>query len=271
LAGFVGPRDIFRNPESLFRRFQPTNGDSPFPLVLAHSGDDFAVMGMHFKIGLYEHQSAGGLQGVIDLLAKYPELRNVDQIAKILVKAYEPAFGIIGDPAKRNPTTRQSADHSMLYILSTFLRKAGESLGENEITPDEIWAKLMLMPQDYSPEAISNPKTRQIMAKTDFAHGGPEYDARYPDGIPTSVQIWTQDGAEYDSNLIMYPAGHARNTTSDLASLLKEKFKRLSSIGLNNPSEAGPTIDRLNTLGQASPKDLRVIYNVEIADCQTLD
>ena len=74
MKGFVGPKDIFRNPESLFRQFQPTDGDSPFDLVLTHSGDDFAVMGMHFKIGLYEHQSAGGLQGLIDLMAAHPGL-----------------------------------------------------------------------------------------------------------------------------------------------------------------------------------------------------
>ena len=37
-------------------------------------------------------------------------------IKKIKVVAYEPAFGIIGDPAKKTPTTRQSADHSMVYI-----------------------------------------------------------------------------------------------------------------------------------------------------------
>ena len=32
------------------------------------------VMGMHFKLGLYEHQSAGALQGVMDLLAANPQL-----------------------------------------------------------------------------------------------------------------------------------------------------------------------------------------------------
>jgi 2-methylcitrate dehydratase len=61
MAGFVGPKDIFRNPESIFRINQPTKGDSPFNLVLSMEGDDFAVMGMHFKLGLYEHQSAGAL------------------------------------------------------------------------------------------------------------------------------------------------------------------------------------------------------------------
>ena len=55
--GFVGPKDIFRNPEAVFRQFEPTSGNdkSPFDLVLSNKGNDFAVMGMHFKLGLYEH------------------------------------------------------------------------------------------------------------------------------------------------------------------------------------------------------------------------
>ena len=125
MRGFVGPGDIFRNPEALWRQFEPTSGDCPFDLVLSHSGDDFAVMGMHFKLGLYEHQSAGALQGLIDLMSANPDLlENPSMLKGIHITAYEPAFGIIGDPAKRDPHTRQSADHSMVYIVSTMLRKA---------------------------------------------------------------------------------------------------------------------------------------------------
>jgi 2-methylcitrate dehydratase len=87
IRGFVGPRDIFRNPEAIFRLNEKTRGDdySPFDLVLTHSGSDFAVMGMHFKLGLYEHQSAGALQGLFDLLLKAPHLadapeRNIESI-----------------------------------------------------------------------------------------------------------------------------------------------------------------------------------------------
>jgi 2-methylcitrate dehydratase len=131
MRGFVGPKDIFRNPESMFRQFQKTQGDSPFPLVMSTQGDDFAVMGMHFKLGLYEHQSAGALQGMIDLMRKHPEiLENPETIKGIKIVAYEPAFGIIGDPAKRDPKTRQSADHSMVYIVGTLLRKAVEKAAE---------------------------------------------------------------------------------------------------------------------------------------------
>lgn len=56
MKGFVGPKDIFRNPEAIFRVNQPTkNDESPFDLLLSMNGDDFAVSGMHFKLGLYEH------------------------------------------------------------------------------------------------------------------------------------------------------------------------------------------------------------------------
>ena len=70
MAGFIGPKDIFRNPEAIFRQFEPTDSHSksPFDIVLSKSGSDFAVMQMHFKLGLYEHQSASAIQGVIDMI-----------------------------------------------------------------------------------------------------------------------------------------------------------------------------------------------------------
>ena len=91
-------------------------------------GSDFAVMGMHFKLGLYEHQSAGALEGLQKLILNsgFVQYGNSDIVKKIKITAYEPAFGIIGDPAKRTPKTRQSADHSMVYIVGTMLRKAFE-------------------------------------------------------------------------------------------------------------------------------------------------
>ncbi len=64
-------------------------------------------MGMHFKLGLYEHQSAGAIEGVLKLLSSTDLAhQSIDNIKQIKVISYEPAFGIIGDPAKRNPTTR---------------------------------------------------------------------------------------------------------------------------------------------------------------------
>lgn len=267
LAGFVGPKDIFRNPESLFRQFEKTKGDSPFDLVFTHSGNEFAVMGMHFKMGLYEHQSAGALQGLLDLISAHPELLEPGAIEKIVIRAYEPAFGIIGDPAKRDPHTRQSADHSMVYIVATMLRKAIEagSTG-SEVCTDELWRALMLSPYDYHLDAINNVLTRQLMDKIAFEHGGPEYDAKYPDGIPTSVVITTTVGQKYDSGLVMYPAGHARNTTADLQSILKHKFALLGALALPDGADVDALVAKLESIETLSADEIQSIYAFSIAD-----
>lgn len=160
-------------------------------------------MGMHFKLGLYEHQSAGALEGLQKMIfdSKLTTKYQLSDIENINIVAYEPAFGIIGDPAKRTPSTRQSADHSMVYIISTILRKAFESREFNSrITSftnlDEVWKTLMLEPRDYGHQALFNPQTRELMNKCTFTHGGPEYDSKYPEGIPTSISITLKENCK---------------------------------------------------------------------------
>ena len=279
MRGFLGPRDIFRNPEAIFRLFEGPGqmlqrvGDtsantekadaSPFELVLSTEGNDFAVMGMHFKLGLYEHQSAGAIQAVIDLISKTPALLEGHTIEKLRIVAYEPAYGIIGDPAKRNPKTRQSADHSMAYIVAKLVHKA-RLLGDLpgfEPSNGAWWKALMLEPADYSLDAIFDDETGRIMDRIEFVHGGPEYDAKYPDGIPTSVVITDKAGNEHASGLVMYPAGHARNTTAKLEDILNHKFKLLGSLAFDDPT---PIIDRYSNVADLDAAAIRTINGYDL-------
>merc|ERR1712040_32171 len=125
---------------------------------------------MHFKIGLYEHQSAGALAGLVTLLTENPDLASAgtDGIEKIHIVAYEPAYGIIGDPAKKDPKTRQSADHSMAFIVSRILVKALQA-GKVPSAINAAWMELMLSPYDYGKDALYDPATRALMAKITFS------------------------------------------------------------------------------------------------------
>ncbi|MFM9994502.1 MAG: MmgE/PrpD family protein [Phycisphaerales bacterium] len=282
MAGFIGPRDIFRNPEAIFCLFEgkalekkdaaraaevKRGKRSPFDLVLSRAGRDFTVMGMHFKLGLYEHQSAGALQGLIDLVTRSPAIledQSGDAIASIVVKAYEPAFGIIGDPHKRDPHTRQSADHSMLYLVCTMLRRALELHqlnAERKLRHPLGWKELMLLPHDFDKAAIVHPVTRALMEKMSFEHGGPDYDAKYPDGIPTSMVITDDEGGAHDSGLVMYPAGHARNTTADLKGILAHKWEKLGELASDDPKGL---IRRLSRLEIKSARELADLYGFGI-------
>jgi 2-methylcitrate dehydratase len=99
------------------------------------------------------------------------------------------------------------------------------------------------------------------MEKITFEHGGADYDANYPDGIPTSIVITTSAGAKHDTGLIMYPAGHARNATANLKDILAHKFQLLGELALNNPQ---PIIDRFNNLAKLSVKELANLHDFEI-------
>jgi 2-methylcitrate dehydratase len=258
MRGFVGPADIFRNSEAIFCLYEKPKrtGCSPFELTLSTGGDDFAVMGMHFKLGLYEHQSAGAIQGLMDVLARQPRLlENPQQLRAVRISIYEPAFHIIGDPAKRDPRTRQSADHSMVYIIATLLRKAFEQKRTG-------WKELMLLPADYSDVAIMHPLTRQLIEKIEFRHGGPDYDAKYPDGIPTTLEIDHAELPTTSSGLVMYPLGHSRNPDrANLDDVLNYKFSKLAALAVDNLDELR---NRFTNLGQKSAAEIARLYDFPI-------
>ncbi|HEX2474669.1 MAG TPA: MmgE/PrpD family protein [Lacipirellulaceae bacterium] len=265
MHGFVGPADIFRNPQAIFCLFEPPQQPetSPFDLTLATAGDDFAVMGMHFKLGIYEHQSAGAIHGVIKLVGEEPKLLDdLESLLDVRIRIYEPAFGIIGDPAKYDPRTRQSADHSMVYIVATLLRKAYE-LRRDGWDGRDGWRRLMLTPADYAEDesALFHPLTRRLMRHIDFRHGGRDYDRRYPDGLPTTVELVHAKLGPLSSGLVMYPAGHARCDSEDLGALLEQKVQLLAGQGVD---DAGALVKRFTNLASKSSQEIECLYDFKI-------
>jgi 2-methylcitrate dehydratase len=265
LRGFVGPADVIRNPQAIFVLFERPKEPhaSPFELSLATAGDDFAVMGMHFKLGLYEHQSAGAIQGVIDVIAAHPDmLDDAEQLQNLVILIYEPAFSIIGDPHKRDPRTRQSADHSMVYIVATLLRKAFEARRAGWDGKDG-WRRLMLSPADYAEDesALFHPLTRRLMQRIDFRHGGLEFDAKYPDGIPTTVEIEHAKLGRLSSGLVMYPRGHARADAKELSAFLEHKFRLLTGVAV---ADVIGLVSRFTRMAEKTPQEIESLYDFEI-------
>ena len=261
LAGFVGPRDVFRNPLAIYRLNEPSaDGASPFDLELGVGGDAFAIHGMHFKLGLYEHQSAGALQSLVDLFARAPALAaDLAGIRRLRVVIYEPAFSIIADPAKRTPTTRQSADHSLPYILARTLLKAARAAPGRP----PGWEDLMLLPDDYAAAAIRDPAAARLIERIVIEHGGPEYDRLYPDGIPTRVIVEHESLGTLDGGLVRHPLGHAQSEAGRTAALVNLKFDRLVAGAVADPAALR---DRIRLAGR-SAEDVAELYAFPIHGC----
>ena len=235
IDGFQGPRDIFRNPLAIYRLNEPCpNGASPFDLELGESGNAFAIHSMHFKLGLYEHQSAAAIQSLIEILGKTPHaVANLNLIRSITVTIYEPAFSIIADPAKRTPQTRQSADHSLPYIIARTLQKAASGFATGNTVCG--WSEMMLLPEDYSDAAIADKGLAAIVKKINIVHGGPDYDSLYPEGIPASVSIDHEECGMLDGGRCVFPLGHAQSDQSQTTALVDEKFQRLVAGAVSSP------------------------------------
>jgi 2-methylcitrate dehydratase len=99
------------------------------------------------------------------------------------------------------------------------------------------------------------------MERIQFEHGGREYDEKYPDGIPTTVEIEHARLGVLSSGLVMYPEGHARRGDERLLSLLEHKFQAL----------AGPAVEEFDTLrgrwtglARKSAEDVRNLYAFSI-------
>ena len=262
LAGFIGPKDIFRNPLALYRRNVPCpDGQSPFDLELGLGGDAFAIHSMHFKLGLYEHQSAGALQSLVDLFAAHPTLAaDLDGIRTITVRIYEPAYSIIADPAKRTPQTRQSADHSLPYILAKTLLKA-RAASRSGAAAD--WESCMLLPDDYSEAAIRDTDIPALIEKMSIVHGGRDYDDRYPEGIPTSVEIEHVALGRISAGLVTYPLGHARADVARTAAVVDLKFDRLVAGAVADPR----ALRERMRIGSKTPAEMAELYAFPIHGC----
>ena len=259
MDGFIGPEDIFRNPDALFRLGKPTsNGDSPFDLELTETGTDFAVMGMHFKLGLFEYHSASAVLGVIKALTQNPELAaGPEAFRTIAVSMHRVAYQSASKPGKRTPTTRHSADHSMVYILSRIFRKAihmREALDFSSV--ESLWKGLMLLPEDYTDEAIADPMTRAIMKKVEIRYGGEDYDSQYPLGLPTRVEV-----DEWDSGMLLFPPGHSRCREYAWEGILECKMGLLAESAV---SESQHFIAELGRIDRLTPEEVQDVYSVSL-------
>jgi 2-methylcitrate dehydratase len=159
----------------------------------------------------------------------------------------------------------------MLYLVCTMLRKALE-LRATGAKGALGWKQLMLTPHDFDPSALHHDLTRSLMAKMSFEHGGSEYDAKYPDGIPTSMVITDDQGKSHDSGLVMYPGGHARNAHGpdvvDLEAILDHKFETLGKLAAKDPQ---PILKRLSSLEKKSAAEIATIMDFPLEVQGTFD
>jgi 2-methylcitrate dehydratase len=157
-----------------------------------------------------------------------------DRIAHTHIDTFGASFEIIAkDPQKWDPKTRETADHSLQYIVAA-------ALEDGEVTR-----------ATFDLERIRRPSTLHRLQHEVSLDEDPELTAGYPEGIPNRVVVTTRDGAQVE-RLVTHPRGHARNPMSD--DEVAAKY-RANVSGRWNDAKAERVAELVWTLDEAGTVD----------------
>jgi len=200
--GMTGPSPIFEGEMGFFRQVS-----GPFKLDLEAFGGrrgSFKISQTYIKYFPAEYHSQSAIWAAIETREG---IRGLEDIESVLVESHEAGFSILGnDPAKWNPTTRETADHSLPYIVTLALRDG--KIDENS----------------YSEANIRYPRLLEFMKKVSVREDK-GLSSIYPQAIANRVTLRLKSRG-YVSREVRYPKGHPSNPMS--ADEIEAKFRRLA-------------------------------------------
>jgi 2-methylcitrate dehydratase len=117
-------------------------------------------------------------------------------IESVELETFKVAYEIIAkDPEKWAPKTRETADHSLPYIVAA-------ALVDGTVTKES-----------FSDERLRDPGLAELLGKTTLSEDD-HLTEGYPLGIPNRVRVTAADGRSA-KRTVSYPRGHAMNPMTD--------------------------------------------------------
>ena len=220
--GLTGPEEPFEGVAG-FKHLVGVAPDAMDDIGLPQGGWT-AVETSPLKFYPAEYNAHGPLELFFDMIQDI----DVDQIAHINVSTHYIAWHEIGggqgdSTDKWDPKTRETADHSLPYLLAVALR-------DGEITVES-----------FSPSRIADPSLRPLMNKIAVT-ADPELTRQFDEGggvespLPSIIEIEMLDGTTLKRQST-YAKGSPHNPASDAE--LDRKFLQLSEKVLDNHDAIG--------------------------------
>jgi 2-methylcitrate dehydratase len=184
--GMTGPAEPFEGKDGLFARVTDA-----FHLRLPAQPERYAIEESNLKLQPAEYHS----QALLDLVPTILQRTSVDRIQAIEIETYWMVYSEIGsEPAKWSPETRETADHSLPYLL-------GSALLDGRLSLDA-----------FSEARLGDPELRQLMQRIRITHD-PALTARFPAELPSRLRVTSLDGDRFTLET-RFPRGHFRNPAS---------------------------------------------------------
>jgi 2-methylcitrate dehydratase len=208
---------VFEGAEGYFN----TVTKGPFELApFGGAGRPFKIMECSIKRFPLGQYSQTVIQAVLEVRQKLPDVRD---IAEVHIRTLQKAITIMaGDPEKWRPTTRETADHSMVYTTGVALMYGS------------------VHQRHFDEEYLRNPELLDLVSRVKVSVSE-EANRRAPEAMLCDVEVVTQSGQRYSSE-VAYHKGHYKNPMSD--SEIEAKFRSLAH-DLLSPGQTDRLLNRL--------------------------
>ncbi|HUK86858.1 MAG TPA: MmgE/PrpD family protein [Terriglobales bacterium] len=234
--GYTGPEHVVDGKEGLTHCFGP---EWKLEALTEGLGDSWRITQCGMKAFPTEALTHTPISAVLDLVKQHD--LNPEQVAEVNIRSLARAADILSDPSKYDPRSKETADHSLPYVIAA-------ALVDRQVTPLQ-----------FTPEKIMDPAIRAQLKKVKVV-ADPEIEKVFPALQRVVVTVRVTDGREFTKQLD-YPKGDPRNPLSDKE--VEEKFAALAE-GVLSPARQRQVIEAVWSLErQTSVSDLMKMLAAE--------
>jgi 2-methylcitrate dehydratase len=226
--GYTGPEHVIDGKEGLVKCLGPA---WKLEILAEGLGESFRITQCGMKAFPTEALTHAPISCTLDILKEHD--LAPDQVVKVHIRSLARAADILADPSKYDPQSKETADHSLPYVIAA-------AIAERQVTPLQ-----------FTDAKIQDPRIRAQLRKVEVV-ADPEIEALFPTLQRVIVTVHTTDGRELRKQ-IDYPKGDPRNPLTDRE--VEEKFDALAEPVLSGPrrrqiKDAIWGLERVDSIGR---------------------
>ncbi len=207
--GYTGPEHVLDGKEGFSHVFDT---EWKFDVLTDGLGDSWRILKCGMKFFPTEALTHAPISATLDLMTDHD--LAPDEVETVTIYSLARAADILADPSKYDPRTKETADHSLPYVIAA-------AVAERQVTPLQ-----------FTGAKIMDPTIRAQLNKVKVI-ADPAIEAVFPALQRVRVVIRTTDGRELEKQLD-YPKGDPRNPLTDAE--ITGKFKALAA-GIAGPGD----------------------------------
>lgn len=209
--GYEGPVEVFEGKEGLFEVINNVEWRPEW--LLKDLGVDFMITQCSYKAFPTEALTHQPISAAMQV-CREANLKAED-ITEILVETTVRGADILSDPSKYKPTTKETADHSLPYVIAA-------AVADGNVLPDS-----------FSDEKLKDPRIWDLLGKIKVV-ADPEIDALFPGVKRARVTITDKNGKSHTAQ-VDHAKGSPQNPMSDEEII--SKFQANSASVLNQEGQ----------------------------------